>query len=262
MDEQQIKQKVKEVFGKNAEKYVTSESHAKGSDLPLLVEWIKPDSDWVMLDIATGGGHVTKTLAPYVGTVFSTDLTEEMLANTAKHLNEEFKNIWYVVADAEKLPFLEGTFDLVTCRIAPHHFPNPGQFIEEAGRVLKHGGKFLLIDNVAPEDEALDEFMNMVEKLRDESHVRALSISQWKELMTKAGLQEIKSINRKKTFQFPSWVARTAGSQAQMERVEQYILDSSKEIQDYFSVKINQDNRVESHQIDEWMALYEKKVIE
>lgn len=260
MDEQQIKQKVKDVFGKNAQKYVASESHAKGSDLPLLVEWLNPKSDWVMLDIATGGGHVAKTLSPYIGTVFSTDLTEEMLANTAKHLNKEFKNIWYVIADAEKLPFLEGTFDLVTCRIAPHHFPNPNLFIEEVSRVLKPGGKFVLIDNVAPEEEALDEFMNMVEKLRDESHVRALRISQWKQLMTKAGLKETKSINRKKTFQFPSWVARTTSSQEQMDRVEQYILNASKEIQGYFSVKINKENRVESHEIDEWMVLAEKSI--
>lgn len=99
------KQKVKEVFGKNADKYVTSSSHAKGDDLPLIVEWLQPKKTWTALDIATGGGHVTKTLAPHVATVFSTDLTEEMLENTAKHLRGSFDNIQYVVADAEALPF-------------------------------------------------------------------------------------------------------------------------------------------------------------
>ena len=141
------KQKVEEVFGKNADKYVTSNSHAKGDDLPLLVDWLKPEKTWKVLDIATGGGHVTKTLAPHVATVFSTDLTRAMLENTAKHLRHNFDNIEYVVADAEALPFLTETFDAAVCRIAPHHFPQPDRFISEVAKVLKTGGKFILIDN-------------------------------------------------------------------------------------------------------------------
>ncbi|MCT8139186.1 class I SAM-dependent methyltransferase [Anaerobacillus sp. CMMVII] len=256
MEDDKLKQKVKTVFGQNAEKYVSSEIHAKGDDLPLLVEWLHPQSEWVVLDIATGGGHVTKTLAPYVSTVFSTDLTEKMLANTARHLNKH-KNIWYVIADAEALPFLEGTFDLVTCRIAPHHFPNPNAFIQEVERVLKPGGKFVLIDNVAPEDKRLDEFMNMVEKLRDESHVRCLTIEEWRELFSFYGLKEMQSLNRKKTFQFPSWVARTATTKEQIENVQQYMLSANEDIKNYFSVII-ENNQISSHQIDEWIVLCEK----
>lgn len=257
MDDKNIKQKVKDVFGKNAEKYVTSESHAKGQDLPLLVEWLQPKANWIVLDIATGGGHVAKALSPHVATVYASDLTEKMLKNTASHLNKECKNIFYVIADAENLPFLESTFDAVTCRIAPHHFPNPKDFIREVERVLKPGGKFLLIDNVAPEEEKLDVFMNTVEKLRDESHVRCLAISEWQDLFADAGLQEVQSQNRKKTFQFQTWVATTATSQPQIESVEQYILKANDEIKNYFSVVIN-NNHVQSHQIDEWMVLCRK----
>ncbi len=259
METENIKEKVRDVFGKNAEKYVTSESHAKGDDLSLLVGWLQPHPDWVALDIATGGGHVAKTLSPYVGNVFSTDLTEQMLSNTASHLNKDCKNVWYVIADAESLPFLEGTFDVVTCRIAPHHFPNPKDFLSEVARVLKPGGKFLLIDNVAPEEKRLDVFMNTVEKLRDDSHVRCLRVQEWRDLFNVSGLLEIQSENRKKTFPFPTWVARTTNSQEQVESVQKYILDASEEIQKYFSVIIN-NNQVQSHQIDEWMVLCEKAV--
>lgn len=258
MEDKQVKQKVKDVFGKNAEAYVTSEIHSKGDDLSLLASWLQPQKDWVILDIATGGGHVAKTLSPHVATVFVTDLTEKMLSNTRNHLNQDSKNMFYVIADAENLPFLEGTFDAVICRIAPHHFPNPKEFILEAARVLKPGGKFLLIDNVAPEAENLDIFMNTVEKLRDESHVRCLTINEWKHHFKVAGLQELQSLNRKKTFQFQSWVARTADSKEQMEKVEQYIVAANEEIQNYFSVIIS-DGRVQSHQIDEWMVLCEKR---
>lgn len=259
MDDEQVKQKAQEIFGNNAEKYIKSESHAKGDDLPLLLKWLQPQSSWIVLDIATGGGHVAKTLSSYVATVYATDLTKRMLTITASYLRKQCPNIFYVIADAEDLPFLDCTFDVVTCRIAPHHFPNPEDFINEAGRVLKPGGQFLLIDNVAPEEKRLNMYMNTVEKLRDESHVRCLTIKEWRELFAAAGLQEKQSEKRKKTFQFQTWVATTATSQQQMDTVEQYILNADKDIQSYFSV-VNNNNHVQSHQIDEWMVVCEKKI--
>ena len=208
------------------------------------------------MDIATGDGHVTKTIAPHVSAVFATDLTEKMLANTARHLKKDYRSIWHVIADAEALPFLEDTFDLITCCITPHHFTIPKEFIIEVARVLKPGGKFLLIDNVAPGEGSLDEFMNTVERLRDDSHVRCLSVNEWQKLFDLYGLQVIQSLNRKKTFQFP-WVARTTTSQEQIDRVKQYMFAASVDTQKYFSVVIN-NNRIQSHEIDEWMVLCEK----
>jgi ubiquinone/menaquinone biosynthesis C-methylase UbiE len=252
------KQRVKSQFSKNAESYFTSESHANGQDLSLLVEWLQPRSEWTALDVATGGGHVAKTLSPYVRHVFSTDLTKEMLANTAKHFNQDSPNIWYVIADAESLPFLDHTFEIVTCRIAPHHFPNPDAFISEVARVLKPNGSFLMIDNVVPDKSHLAEFMNTMEKLRDESHVQCLSIETWRQLFCEAGLSVIKSESRKKTYRFPQWVKRTADSPGQIEEVENYILRASNEIHAYFHVQIA-DKHVQSLQVDEWMVLCQKK---
>lgn len=251
------KAEVMKQFGANAEKYVASESHAKGEDLPQLVQWIKPKADWVALDIATGGGHVAKSLAPHVREVFATDLTKAMLANTANHLKKSFSNITYVVADAEDLPFLEGTFDLVTCRIAPHHFPNPDQYIAEAARVLKPGGLFLMIDNVAPEEEELAEYLNTFEKLRDVSHVASLSVSKWKEYLAEEGMVEVQSQLKKKTYKFPAWVERTAQDSDQIMRVHHYITSASKEIKEYFQVDAAA-GEVKSVTIDEWMTLHQK----
>jgi ubiquinone/menaquinone biosynthesis C-methylase UbiE len=252
-----IKDKVKEQFAKNAEKYVTSESHAKGEDLSLLIEWAKPQPNWVVLDIATGGGHTARALSSHAAHIFATDITSQMLTNTARHLKDEYPNIWYVVADAEDLPFLDDTFDLVTCRIAAHHFPNPDKFIYEVSRTLKPGGTFILIDNVAPEDSRLAEFMNTVEKQRDESHVRCLSIKEWQGLFAAAGLKETNSLNRKKTYNYPTWVKRTAASSVQIKAITNYIANADRDIQGYFSVDAN-NGHVESLQVDEWMVLCRK----
>lgn len=253
----EAKENVKKIFGENAEKYVASESHAKGDDLPLLVEWLHPQKEWVALDIATGGGHVAKNIAPHVNCVFATDLTKPMLENTSTHLKEHFKNIWFMIADAESLPFLDNTFDMATCRIAPHHFPNPDQFIREVYRVLKPHGKFVLIDNVVPSDKKLGDFMNGFEKLRDESHVRCLSIHEWKSLFEGVGFMEIQSLNRKKKHDYPVWVQRTTVNKQQIQSVSQFILNADEKTREYFSVVI-QDNQVQSLEIDEWMVLCEK----
>ncbi|WP_186763742.1 class I SAM-dependent methyltransferase [Planomicrobium sp. CPCC 101079] len=257
MDES-VKEKVKDVFGKNADKYRTSELHAKGDDLPLLVEWLKPQNSWSVLDVATGGGHVSKALAPHVKTVFSTDLTEQMLENTANYLDSFFENVSYVIADAEDLPFLSNRFDAVVCRIAPHHFPQPEKFIEEAARVLKPKGKFVLIDNVAPENPKLAEFMNRTEKLRDGSHARCLSKIEWSKLLDRHGLVQIKSLDRKKTFHYPAWVDRTAESEEQKDRVKQHLLSADQETATYFFLAVQGDT-IQSFVIDEWMVMCTKE---
>ncbi|WP_026582297.1 class I SAM-dependent methyltransferase [Bacillus sp. J33] len=253
MGQEDIKKKVRDTFGKNAEKYVQSKIHADAAELNQLVQWLNPQEDWVVLDIATGGGHVAKSLSPYVSHVFAADLTKDMLANTARHL-ESFKNIWYVVADAEALPFLDGSFHAVACRIAPHHFPHPEKFIQEAGRVLKSGGHFLLIDNIAPEGEELAEFMNTFEKLRDDSHNKCLSIKEWRSLFARSGLQETNAKSRKKAYEFPTWVRRTTENEEQIKSVKNFILQADQPVRDYFEVKLK-DGSVQSLKVDEWMAL-------
>lgn len=255
---QSIKQKVQQQFGQHAQKYVTSSTHAKGSDLVLLKDWLEVNFSSVVLDIATGGGHAVKSLAPYVAQVFATDLTYQMLETAKRHLDSYATNIFYVVADAESLPFLENTFDAITCRIAAHHFPNPHLFVKEVSRVLKPGGKFVLIDNIAPEDKDLDHFVNKLEKLRDDSHVRSYSVSEWTRWFEQANLSLVKADHRKKVFHYPDWVRRTTNSEEQVKTVDAHLLSASKPIQEYFSIE-TLDGSLQSITIDEWMVLVEKR---
>src|SRR5260370_24554018 len=95
-------------------------------------------------------------------------------------------NAVFQVADAEKLPFASESFDRVTCRIAPHHFPNISQFVQEVARVLKPGGICLLIDCMAPGDPELDTFDNTVEKWRDPSHGRSCTAEEWQAFFKEA----------------------------------------------------------------------------
>ncbi|MYL21817.1 methyltransferase domain-containing protein [Halobacillus litoralis] len=250
------KQRVQETFSKNKEAYVQSSTHNNPDDLKLLIEWLNPEKHWRVLDAATGGGHVAKAVQPFVNRVYATDLTKEMLQNTAAHLSD-MANIVFVVADAEELPFLDGYFDAVTCRIAPHHFPEPATFVSEVSRVLKPGGRFLMIDNTAPEDDQLDQFYNAFEKRRDPSHVRALKVSEWEALFYGHSLVVKKHLKRQKTLPFSSWVARTQSCPVEQHAIEQDLLSADTHTRAYFSIT-SSDSGVEHFSIDEYMVLLEK----
>ncbi|MBT2216903.1 methyltransferase domain-containing protein [Virgibacillus dakarensis] len=245
---------VKQVFSKNKDAYINSSTHANGNDLVNMIEWLKLAPDMIALDIATGGGHVAKQLAAHVNEVIATDLTEEMLRNTAKHL-QSCENITFTVADAEDLPFANDMFDIVTCRIAAHHFPDPDKFVAEVARVLRPDGQFLFIDNIAPENTSLDQFNNTLEKMRDYSHVRSRTIAEWTTIFNRQCLQIVKEKRRKKRLPFREWVARTLDSDTEMDRVEKYLLNAAEEIQEYFQVE-RKEAHVQSFAIDEWMVLF------
>ena len=157
-------------FGEHAAGYVKSEGHAKGADLDRLLELAQPHEDWLVLDVATGGGHTALKFAPHVAKVVASDLTPKMLAAAKEYIRTQgVNNVEFKQADAEGLPFKDKRFDLVTCRIAPHHFPHVDEFVSESARVLKPGGLFLLQDHVLPEDEKAANYVDGFEKLRDPS---------------------------------------------------------------------------------------------
>ncbi|PKQ37812.1 MAG: SAM-dependent methyltransferase [Actinobacteria bacterium HGW-Actinobacteria-1] len=179
----------RERFAEHADEYVRSVAHAAGADLEKLVELTRAQPQWVALDVATGGGHTAIAVAPLVAGMVALDLTPEML-DAARGLAAErgVAGIEFVLGDAEALPFPDASFDLVTCRIAAHHFPNVQRFVDEVARVLRPGGRFVLQDQCVPENAASATFVNMFERLRDPSHNRALSAEAWIEVVGRAGL--------------------------------------------------------------------------
>ena len=203
----------KERFARFADSYVTSQSHAKGTDLDLLVEIAKPKADWLALDIATGGGHTALKFAPHVHQVIATDITPKMLAAAEKFIREQgVTNISFKPADAQDLPFEDGIFDLVTCRIAPHHFPDCAGFIQEASRVLKAGGMLLVQDHVLPMDESAARYIDDFERLRDPSHNRAFNSDEWIWMFERVGLKVSHTQEITKRHKLHLWAERQSCS--------------------------------------------------
>src|SRR5712692_4502311 len=218
------KAQVQDYFARTAESYVASFSHRTGDDLKRLIELGEWNPEQQALDIATGGGHTALAVAPHVAQITVTDLTPRMLEKARDFLlAQDVTNAHFQVADAEQLPFPSESFDRVTCRIAPHHFPNIAQAVQEVARVLKPGGLFLLVDCMAPGDPELDTFDNAVEKWRDPSHGRSCTAEEWQTFFSEAGLTIEHSEFFRKTHYFDDWTARSQMSAEEKARLAHFI---------------------------------------
>ena len=170
--------------------------------------------------MGTGAGHTALLFAPQVAHVTATDLTEPMLAKTAQLAAERnLPNVETKFADAEALPFDDAAFDLVTCRLAFHHFPNPKQAISEFARVLKPGGKLGFADNVTVPDKQAAGYYNAYEKLRDPSHNWVYPLVRLQVMFEKAGLHVEQSQQISKELEFNAWADRMRVSDADKEKL-------------------------------------------
>ncbi len=250
-DSDEKKARVQDYFSRTAENYVTSASHRTGSDLQRLIELGEWDALQQALDIATGGGHTALTVAPHVAHIVVSDLTPRMLEQArAFLLSQNVTNAEFVQADAENLPFAPASFDRVTCRIAPHHFPNVERFVQEVARVLKPGGLFLLIDNIAPDAPELDTFINTVEKRRDSSHGRCSTLVEWRRFFVEAGLSvELEEVFRR-THNYDDWTARSQLVASEKAELERFILTTSEEARRYFAVTTDEHGHLKQFNTD------------
>ncbi|WP_088035467.1 class I SAM-dependent methyltransferase [Evansella clarkii] len=236
-------------FGKSAKAYVDSSIHKKGSDLQKLKEITGMTGEEQVLDVATGGGHTANALAPAVKHVTALDVTPEMLNEAEQFITGQGnKNVSFTLGKAEQLPFPDESFDIVTCRIAAHHFSDTEKFVKEVSRVLKKEGQFILDDNVAPEDEKLDEFYNKVEKLRDYSHQRAYKKSEWLKQIELTGFKISDWYSFEKTFKFDSWCDRMQLPAEEKEELNDIFMKAPKETKNYFNIKTDESGRTVSFQ--------------
>lgn len=181
----------REQFDRQAEHYNAQWNSWSERSLAWMLEraGCRPSGD--VLDVATGGGFTALAFAPRVRSVTALDVSPRMLDQARRRAAEQgLTNLTFREGDAGALPFPDATFDIVTCRIAAHHFPEVALFAREAARVLRPRGRLVLVDTCVPDGEPeADAWQNGVEALRDPSHVRNHTPAEWRRCVEEAGLR-------------------------------------------------------------------------
>ncbi len=200
-------------FGATASAYLTSAVHAQGADLERLKQELAEVAPGVaakqVLDLGCGAGHASFAAAAVAGEVTAYDLSAEMLAVVRGAAAERgLTNLRTEQGAAERLPFADASFCAVITRMSAHHWRDVPAALAEIRRVLKPGGKVVMIDIAGAEDPLPDTWLQSVELLRDPSHVRDYSPTQWRGLFAAAGFAPEVSPVWRLEIEFSSWVAR------------------------------------------------------
>jgi SAM-dependent methyltransferase len=191
-----------DIWNERAEAYRTSQTHASGDDLELVVAWCAPAEGVTVLDVATGGGHVARRLREAGAEVVTVDAAPGMQPD--------------VVAPADHLPFADSSFDVVACRIAAHHFPDALVAVKEMARVAR--------DRVVIEDNTFtSEGAEEADRLRDPSHVRNYSVDEWREFFAAAELEIADEATMVRDTDFADWLERTETPKEERTRITELL---------------------------------------
>jgi ubiquinone/menaquinone biosynthesis C-methylase UbiE len=183
------KDEVIDQFTRQAEQFARSPTARSEDIVGRILRLAHPGPDDTALDVACGPGLLACELAQYARHAIGVDLTPAMLEQARKTQEERgLSNVSWEQGDVTALPYGDGTLEVVTCRFAFHHFPEPLAVLREMRRVCRPGGRIVIADSAPAADKA-DGF-NAMERLRDPSHTRALSAEEWLRLFTAAGLPE------------------------------------------------------------------------
>src|SRR5262245_9149504 len=216
-----------EQFTKQAVPFASAPGIRDEEALRLLVEQSGAGPDDGVLDVACGPGLVVCAFAPHVRHATGIDVTPAMLEH-ARALQDEkgLANVGWRLGEVVPLPFPDASFSLVVSRFAFHHFPDPRAVLAEMKRVCTSGGRVVLADAIASTEPAKATAFNRMEKLRDPSHVRALTLAELTQLFTDVGLPAPRAAFYELRSDVEGLLERSFPAPGDADRIRQMFVDS------------------------------------
>lgn len=221
-----------------SESYLKSAVHAQGVEFEKMQGIIQKYQLKHVLDLGCGGGHVSYQIAPFAEQVTAYDLTAEMVQLVVEQAKQKnLNNIWGQQGAAEQLKFEDEYFDCVISRYSAHHWQNVRQAMSEIFRVVKASGKVILVDILGTQQPILDTFFQSIETIRDPSHVRNYSLSEWTNFAEYAGFQ-IETIEKQYLdLEFKSWVERMQTPSFAIETIRYLQQKVSDQVRNYYQIQ-------------------------
>lgn len=131
------------------------------------------DAEWTVGDLGCGTGQVSAALAPFVGRVIAVDASTAML-HAAKRRLQGFNNVDLRRGDLESLPIDDARLDAATMMLVMHHVADPQRAVAEVARVLKPGGRIVVVDMLPHDRESYRQQMGHVWLGFAEEHVQRM----------------------------------------------------------------------------------------
>jgi ubiquinone/menaquinone biosynthesis C-methylase UbiE len=183
------KSRILDQFTRQAEPFAQSQAIRNQAALKHIVAQSQAGPDDTSLDVACGPGLLACAFAHVVRQAAGIDLTPAMLDQARQaQLEQSLANVSWQQGDVNALPYPDAHFSIVSSRYVFHHLPEPLVVLKEMGRVCKPRGRVVVADMVPSPERAAA--LNAEELLRDPSHARALTESEFKSLFAQAGLPE------------------------------------------------------------------------
>ena len=227
------------MFGAQAGMYAVSTVHVHDDSLDSLQRLTAEAAPyrWTV-DLGTGAGFTAFTMAQMSENVVATDITSPMLQEAKKIAGERgLVNLSMIQHAAESLPFADASLDLVTSRVAAHHFENLEAALDEASRVLKIGGSLVIADTISPEDDVVSDWMNDIELRRDFSHVENRKVSVIQRMLAERCLELEGDETTRVYLMFNEWVARTKVPKGEVDALRQDFMSATPEMKKTFQVE-------------------------
>jgi ubiquinone/menaquinone biosynthesis C-methylase UbiE len=212
-------------FTRQAVPFAEMPAHSNDEANRLLIDLARIGPEDAVLDVACGPGLVACPLAAVARHVTGIDLTPAMIEQAqARQRARGLRNLTWLVGDAVPLPFPDAAFSVVVTRYSFHHFLDPKAVLAEMLRVCHPAGRVAVIDVFTSSPEQAEAY-NRVEKLRDPSHVRTLSLEELTGLFRDLGLRDVRTGFYKLDVPLEGLLARSFPNAGDADRIRQTFAD-------------------------------------
>lgn len=221
--------------------------YAEGDTRDRLLEHLDPISDDLALDLGCGAGAMSVALAPYVRRVIALDLSRDMLRAAGLAARRRGRMAPLALrGDAHRLPLRDGCIDVLACRHVARYFGAPEIAVTEIARVLRLGGRVVLLDVVASGDPEVDVVLDALESLHSPAPVHLRTAAVWRESFVATGLRcdwlDEPLFERAEGRSLLDWSARAGLSQSGFEAARALLRDASDKVRQHLRVLVHGDD--------------------